>query len=146
MDWYLTLGLSGRSKMIPLSSICINVLICSLVPRPSITANAVEVLVKLLRRMTSGGHLEAWLTCHACTSTAVHWKCHASRRPPDIILRRSVTRPSTVLAVIEGLGTRLLICTFWTSTSVGVDSQALPSFGMQNLGDDLSDQFLNVMS
>ena len=27
----------------------------SLVPRPSITANAVEGLVKLLRRMTSGG-------------------------------------------------------------------------------------------
>ena len=32
---------------------------------------------------------------------------HASRRPPDVILRRSFTRPSTVLAVIEGLGTRL---------------------------------------
>jgi len=32
----------------------------SLVPRPSITANEVEGLVKLLRRMTSGGHLEAW--------------------------------------------------------------------------------------
>ena len=28
---------------------------CSLVPRPSITANEVEGLVKLLRRMTSGG-------------------------------------------------------------------------------------------
>jgi len=28
---------------------------------PSITANAVEGLVKLLRRMTSGGCLEAWL-------------------------------------------------------------------------------------
>jgi len=36
--------------------------IVSLVPRPSITANAVESLVKLLRRMTSGGRLEAWLT------------------------------------------------------------------------------------
>jgi len=33
----------------------------SLVPRPSITANTVEGLVKLLRRMTSGGRLEAWL-------------------------------------------------------------------------------------
>ena len=33
-------------------------LLTSLVPRPSITANAVEDLVKLLRRMTSGGHLE----------------------------------------------------------------------------------------
>ena len=38
----------------------------SLVPRPSITANAVEGLVKLLRRMTSGGRkvdvglLEVW--------------------------------------------------------------------------------------
>ena len=31
----------------------------SLVPRPSITANAVEGLVKLPRRMTSGGRLEA---------------------------------------------------------------------------------------
>ena len=34
-------------------------------------------------------------------------KCHASRRLPDVILRRSITRPSTALAVIEGLGTRL---------------------------------------
>ena len=32
----------------------------SLVPRPSITANVVEGLVKLLRRITSGGRLEAW--------------------------------------------------------------------------------------
>ena len=32
---------------------------------------------------------------------------HTSRHPPDIILRRSFTRPSTVLAVIEGLGMRL---------------------------------------
>ena len=32
----------------------------SLVPRPSITANVVEGLVKLLRRMTSGGRLEVW--------------------------------------------------------------------------------------
>ena len=43
-----------------------------------------------------------------CTSTAVHQKCHTSRRPPDVILRRSFTRPSTTLAVIEGLGTRLV--------------------------------------
>ena len=49
--------------------------LASLVPRPSITANAVEGLVKLLRRMTSG---------------------------------RSFTRPSTALAVIEGLGMRLM--------------------------------------
>ena len=32
----------------------------SLVPRPLITANTVEGLVKLLCRMSSGGHLEAW--------------------------------------------------------------------------------------
>ena len=81
---------------------------CSLVPRPSITANALEGLVKLLRRLTSGGRWEAWLTRRAYTSTAVYQKCHASQRPPDVSLRRSFTRPSTVLAVIEGLGTRLL--------------------------------------
>ena len=33
-------------------------LVCvSLTPRPSITANTVEGLVKLLRRMTSGGRM-----------------------------------------------------------------------------------------
>ena len=32
----------------------------ALVPRPSITANTVESMVKLLCRMTSGGRLEAW--------------------------------------------------------------------------------------
>ena len=67
------------------------------VPRPSITANAVEGLVKLLRRMTSGG---VALPVNCAIS-------HDSRRPPDVILRRSFTKPSTVLAVIEGLGTRL---------------------------------------
>ena len=188
----------------------------SLVPRPSITANAVEGLVKLLRRMTSGRRLEAWhfrsLPRNAITArynssltttgqsissnlgealrvqkavsatkcaefwsqelkpcfrsasivctvlAALRWlvspgacerrfgttvsaflntrsvtkaarygpsssceraivaffcidrKCHASRRLPDVILRRSFTRPpSTALAVIEGLGTRLRI-------------------------------------
>ena len=34
-------------------------------------------------------------------------RCHASQRLPDVILCRSFTRPSTMLAVIEGLGTRL---------------------------------------
>ena len=34
--------------------------IISLAPRPSIIGNMVEGLVKLLRRMTSGGRLEAW--------------------------------------------------------------------------------------
>ena len=85
---------------------------CSLIPRPTITTNAVEGLVKLLRRMTSGGH---WVDVgrHGLSrnSTAVHRKCHASQRLPDIILRRSFTRPSTVLAVIEGLGMRLITCT-----------------------------------
>ena len=78
----------------------------SLIPRPSITANAAEGLVKLLCKMTSSGRLEAWLIA---PGTAVYHKCHASRRPPDIILRRSCTRPSTALAVIEGLGPRLLL-------------------------------------
>ena len=36
-----------------------NVTQCSLVPRPSITANTMEGLVKLLRRMTSGTRWEA---------------------------------------------------------------------------------------
>ena len=76
----------------------------SLVCRPSITANMVESRVKLLCRMTSGGHLEAW----HFQWTPVHGTInHASRRPPDVIIRRSFTRPSTALAVIEGLGTRL---------------------------------------
>ena len=50
----------------------------------------------------------------ACTITAVHRKCHASKRPPDVILHRSFTRPSTTLAVIEGLGQRLLGGYFYT--------------------------------
>ena len=41
------------------------------------------------------------------TSTGVYRKCHTSQRLPDVTLSRSFTRPSTVLAVIEGLGTRL---------------------------------------
>ena len=77
----------------------------SLVLRPS-TPNAVEGLVKLIRRMTSGGRLEAWLIAPCMHNTAVHRKCHTSKRPPDVILRRSFTRPSTALGV-EGLGTRL---------------------------------------
>ena len=71
--------------------------------------NSVEGLVKLLRRMTSS-QVDVWrrgLSHRACISTAVYQKCHASRRPPDIILCRSFTSPSTALAVIEGLGTRL---------------------------------------
>ena len=37
----------------------------------------------------------------------VYWKCYTSKRPLDVILRMSFTRPSTALAVIDGLGTRL---------------------------------------
>ena len=68
----------------------------SLVPRPS-TPNAVEGLVKLLCRMMSGGRLEAWhfwWTAMLCMHGAIS---HTSRCPPDIILRRSLTRPSTAL-------------------------------------------------
>ena len=50
------------------------------------------------------------------TSTAVYWKCHASQRPPDIILRRSFTRPSTALAVIEGLGTVAFLLYMYSSS------------------------------
>ena len=62
---------------------------------------------KLLRRMMSGRHWEAWhfqwtavLNMHRAIS-------HASQCLPDIIPRRSFTRPSTTIAVIEGLGMRL---------------------------------------
>ena len=59
-------------------------LLCgSLVPRSS-TPNVVEGLVKLLRRMTSGGRLEAWLIAPCMHNTAVHRKYHTSRRPPDV--------------------------------------------------------------
>ena len=77
-------------------------------PGPSITANMVEALVKLLRRMMSGGYLEAWINAPCMDNTAVHRKYHASRHPPDVILHRSFTRPSTALGV-EGLGTRLIV-------------------------------------
>ena len=62
-----------------------------------LSPNAVEGLVKLVRRMTSGGRLEAWLIAPCMHNTAVHWKCHASRCPPDVILRTSFTRTSTAL-------------------------------------------------
>ena len=57
---------------------------------------------------------------------------HASRRLPDISLCRSFTSPSTALAVIEGLGTRLhlpndndgkhLLSTFSLCSLAGVSS------------------------
>ena len=48
-------------------------------------------------------------------STAVHQKCHASQRLPDVILRRSFTSPSTASAVIEGLGMKPAAAT-WNRT------------------------------
>ena len=83
--------------------------ILSLIPRPSITAIMVEGLVKLIRRMTSGRHWEAW-------HFSGELQCYRGNKPrlptsteclPNVILRRSFTRPSTALAVIEGLGMRL---------------------------------------
>ena len=69
-----------------------NECICTLASFPGLLSpNAVEGLVKLVRRMTSGGHLEAWLIAPCMHNTAVHRKCHASRRPPDVILRTSFT-------------------------------------------------------
>ena len=53
--------------------------------------------------MASGGRLEAWLIT---SCTAVYWKCYTSKRPPDSLCM-SFTRPSTALAVIEGLGMRV---------------------------------------
>ena len=107
--------------------------VSNLIPRPSITANAVEGLVKLLCRMMSGGCLEAWLIAPCtCTSTAVHRKCHASKHPPDAILHRSFTRSSTALAVIEGLGTRLrsqmVAHTKHTTAHLPLDRENAPSW------------------
>ena len=65
------------------------------------TINAVEGLVKLLRIMTSGGRLEAWhfrWTAALCMHGAIS---HAFRHPPDVIIRRSFTRPSTALFVLQ---------------------------------------------
>ena len=59
--------------------------------------NAVEGLVKLLCRMTSGGRLEAWhfrWTAVLCMHGTIN---HTSRRPPDVSLRTSFIRPSTAL-------------------------------------------------
>ena len=68
----------------------------SLVPRPSITANAVEGQVN---SYVEWRQVDIWrhgLSCRAYTSTALHQKCHAFQRLPDVNLCRSFTRPSTV--------------------------------------------------
>ena len=73
-----------------------SILLSSLVPRPS-TPNVLEGLVKLVCRMTSGGRLEMWhfrWTAVLCMHGAIS---HASRHPPNVILRTSFTRPSTAL-------------------------------------------------
>ena len=69
----------------------------SLVPRPSITANAVEGLVKLLHRMTSGGRLEAWLIA-PCAALALQFT--GSATPPDVHLT------SFYVGVLPGLPLR----------------------------------------
>ena len=52
-------GQKGKEALFVQSLCCLN----SLVPRPSITANAVEGLVKLLHRMMSGGCMvDVWWT------------------------------------------------------------------------------------
>ena len=56
----------------------------SLVPRPSITANAVEGLVKLPHRMTSGGRLEAWLITPCMHALGLQFTRGAT--PPDVHL------------------------------------------------------------
>ena len=71
----------------------------------------------------SGGCLEAWH--FRWTAVLVHRMhsaiSHVSRCPPDVILRRSFTRPSTALAVIEGLGTRLVTqCGQWSGNETGI--------------------------
>ena len=49
-----------QRNIIQVQCVCVCVSIVSLVPRPSITANVVEDLVKLLRRVTTGRRLGAW--------------------------------------------------------------------------------------
>ena len=56
---------------------------CSLIPRPSITANVVEGVVKLLRRMASGRRWEAWLIV-PCNTLAMQFT--GSATPLDVHL------------------------------------------------------------
>ena len=81
-----------------------------------------EGLVKPLCRMMSAEHWEAWH--FRWTAVLVHARrvSHASKCSPDIILRRSFTRLSTALAVIEGLGRRLVTKIMWRSTKCPTSS------------------------
>ena len=106
--------------------------IISLVPRPSITtANTVKGLVKLLRKMTLGRRWEPLLIAWCISSTVVHRKCHASQGLPNVIVRRSFTRPSTTLAMIEGLGTRLCFSYNYLEMNVCTYTKLLASFPVQ---------------
>ena len=58
--------------------------------------------------LVGSGLASACLCCTNVVRNAILTKPH-SRRLPDDILRRSFTRPFTALAVIEGLGTRLIL-------------------------------------
>ena len=86
----------------------------SLVPRPS-TPNAVEGLVN---SYVEWRQVDVWShgtsgKLHACTHGAIS---HGSRRPPDVILRRSFTRPSTTLAVIKRPGNKTMTFSIMSST------------------------------
>ena len=72
-----TFGIAYHFEMVETGHMLLTPSKCSLVPRPSITANAVEGLVKLLRRMTSGRRWEVWLIALCITSSAT---------PPNVYL------------------------------------------------------------
>ena len=59
--------------------------VISLVPRPSITANTVEGLVKLLRRMTSGGRM-----------VDVQWTCSGRRTFGGVVTFSNRRRPAFI--------------------------------------------------
>ena len=66
----------------------------------------------------------------ACTGAI----SHASIRPPDAILHRSFTRPSTALAVIEGLGTRLGVSVILIDFDVSFLLQLLVILSQEGIG------------
>ena len=63
--------------------------------KPAVGWERILLYKKVVYKMMSGGRLEAWLIVPCIHNAAVHQKCHASRHPPDFILCRSFTRPST---------------------------------------------------